>query len=338
MMRALVLESARPVEQNPLVVKELPLPEPAPRQVRVRVSACGVCRTDLHIVEGELSLPRLPLVPGHQIVGVVEARGASADQFREGDRIGIPWLNHTCGRCRFCAREQENLCEQAQFTGYHADGGYAEYTVVDEEFAYPIPAAFSDTAAAPLLCAGIIGYRALRLSEVRPGERLGLYGFGGSAHIAIQVARHWGCEILVFTRNTHHQDLARRLGAAWTGQSEDDPPGQLDAAIIFAPVGILVPTALRHLRKGGVVALAGIYMSPIPSLEYATVYHEKTIRSVANSTRQDARELLQLAEDVPIQTETETFPLAAANQALLHLKQSEIRGAAVLKVSDPAQA
>lgn len=329
-MRAMVLERAGPIDSCPLLEKDWPAPEPGPGEVRIQVRACGVCRTDLHIVEGELDLPRLPLVPGHQVVGMVEARGPGADRFREGDRVGVPWLHRTCGRCPFCARRRENLCVSAEFTGYHAHGGYAQYTLVPDEFAHPLPASFSDSDLAPILCAGIIGYRALRLSEVRPGEALGLYGFGGSAHITLQVARHRGCQVFVFTRSEEHRELARKLGADWAGGARDKPPGQLDGAIIFAPVGSLVPEALRVLRKGGIVALAGIYMTPIPEIDYSRLYHEKMIRSVANNTREDARELLELAAEIPIRTEVETFPLTQANQALRNLKESRVKGAAVL--------
>jgi alcohol dehydrogenase, propanol-preferring len=330
----MVLETPAKIEERPLRAREYPVPEPQGAEIRIRVNACGLCHTDLHTVEGDLALPRLPVIPGHQIVGVVEALGPDAVGFREGDRAGVPWLYKTCGRCYFCLGARENLCERAQFTGLHADGGYAEYAVVPHDFAYPLPAGFSDPETAPLLCAGIIGYRALRLSEVRRGERLGLYGFGGSAHIAIQVARHWGCEIYVFTRSQEHRALARALGASWTGGADEEPPAPLDSAIIFAPAGNLVPEALRVLRRGGTIALAGIYMSPIPVLEYQSIYHEKAIRSVANSTRQDARELLGLAREIPIRTEVETFGLGQANEALLRLKQSRIRGAGVLTMTE----
>ncbi len=329
-MRAMVLEKPADVREAPLRAVESPEPEPGLGEIRVRVKACGLCHTDLHIVEGELPAPRLPVIPGHQIVGVVEARGEGASRFREGDRVGVPWLHDACGACEYCARGRENLCEFARFTGLHVNGGYAEFTVVSQDFAYPVPVSFSDEAAAPLLCAGIIGYRALRLSEIRPGETLGLYGFGASAHIAIQVARHWKCEVYVFTRSKEHRQLARELGAAWTGRAEEDPPTRIHSAVIFAPAGPLVPEALRVLRKGGVIALAGIYMSPIPSLEYSSIYHERTLRSVANSTRQDAHEILRLAGEIPIRTEIETFALEEANEALLRLKESRIRGAGVL--------
>jgi propanol-preferring alcohol dehydrogenase len=299
------------------------------------VRACGVCHTDLHTVEGDLPLPTLPLIPGHQVVGVVEAAGASARQFREGDRVGIPWLHSTCGVCKYCRRGLENLCEQARFTGYHANGGYAEATLVSESFAYSLPDQFTDVEVAPLLCAGVIGYRALRLSNVRPGERLGLYGFGASAHIVIQLARHQSCEVYVFTRAAAHQELARTLGATWAGTAQDEPPARLDAAIVFAPAGSLALDALRLLRRGGTVALAGVTMSPIPEINYdSLLYHERIVRSVANSTREDVRELLRLATEIPVRTEVETFDLADANRALQLMKQSKIRGAGVLKIAD----
>ncbi len=329
----MVLEQPRCADEDPLNPRELSTPIPAPGEIRVRVRACGVCHTDLHTVEGDLPLPRLPLVPGHQIVGFVEAVGAGVRQFREGDRVGIPWLYSTCGECSYCRKGLENLCDSARFTGYHVHGGYAEATVVSETFAHPLPDGFSDLDAAPLLCAGIIGYRSLRLSNAQPGERLGLYGFGASAHIVIQLARHMGCEVYVFTRAESHRQLARRLGAAWVGGSEDKPPGQLDAAIIFAPAGPLALDALRVLRKGGTVALAGITMSPIPQIDYAALYHERILRSVANSTREDARNFLRLAGEIPVRVEVETFKLEEANQALQALKHSKIHGAGVLSIS-----
>jgi alcohol dehydrogenase, propanol-preferring len=331
-MRAMVLESTRPAEENPLSLREVPLPDPGPRQVRVRVKVCGVCHTDLHIVEGELKLPRLPLIPGHQIVGVVDALGKGARAFKEGDRVGIPWLNWTCGECRFCRKGLENLCERIRFTGFHSDGGYAEATLIDESFAYPMPKEFSDLQAAPLLCAGIIGFRSLRLSGVERGDRLGLYGFGASAHIVIQLARHLECEVYVFTRSEEHKKLARELGAAWTGSAQDEAPEKVDGAIIFAPAGRLVHDALRATRKGGTVALAGITMSPIPEMDYDLLYHERVLRSVANSTREDARGLLRLAAEIPVRTEVQSFKLEEANLALQSLKHSRIRGAAALVI------
>ncbi len=333
-MRAMVLERAALAEENPLRAMEQAVPRPGPGEIRVRVRACGVCHTDLHTVEGDLPLPRLPLVPGHQIVGVVDSLGAGVRQFREGDRVGIPWLYSTCGACEYCRNGLENLCESARFTGYHVDGGYAEAAVVAEAFAYPLPEKFSDLEAAPLLCAGIVGYRSLRLSNLRPGERLGLFGFGASAHIVIQLARHMGCEVYVFTRAESHRQLAKQLGAAWVGASEDQPPGRLDSGIIFAPAGRLVLDALRVLRKGGTLALAGITMSPVPQIDYdSLLYHERTIRSVANSTREDARNFLRLAAEIPVRTEIETFRLEDANQALQALKHSKIHGAGVLNIS-----
>jgi propanol-preferring alcohol dehydrogenase len=331
-MRALILEHARPVEENPLREADLPVPAPGSGDVRVKVRACGLCHTDLHTVEGDLPAHKRPVVPGHQIVGVVDAVGASVTAYKDGDRVGVPWLYSTDGRCEFCRCGLENLCPNARFTGYDVDGGYAEYAVVPANFCYPIPAVFSDENAAPLLCGGIIGYRSYRLTAVRPGENLGLYGFGASAHLVIQLARHQKCNVFVFTRNQAHRTLARELGAVWTGRAEDTPPEPLHAAIIFAPAGSLVPEALRVLRKAGTLALAGITMSQIPALDYSLLYHEKVVRSVANSTRQDAREFLALAAEVPLKTEVQIFDLSQANRALQALKQSEIRGAGVLRV------
>jgi len=328
----MLLERPQPVADSPLLLRDLPTPTPGNGEIRVRVRCCGLCHTDLHTVEGDLQLPKLPVVPGHQIVGLVDALGPGAKIFKKGDRVGIPWLHSTDNQCGYCRRGLENLCDQAQFTGYHVDGGYADYTTVHENYAYPIPEVFSDENAAPLLCAGIIGYRSYRLSGVAPGQRLGLYGFGASAHLVLQLARHQGCEVYVFTRTPIHREFGQRLGAAWVGSAEDTPPHQLDAAIIFAPAGALVPQALRVLRKAGTLALAGITMSSIPSMDYALLYHERVIRSVANSTRQDAREFLQLAAEVPLETEVELFDLEQANQALQALKKSEIKGAAVLRM------
>jgi len=332
-MRAMVLRQPRPVDENPLDMAEVPLPEPGKGQVRLRVLACGVCHTDLHTVEGELELPRLPLIPGHQIVGLVEKRGPQADRFQVGNRVGVGWLGWACGQCSFCQRGEENLCPNARFTGLHLDGGYAEYAVVDERFAYPLPERLSAVEAAPLLCAGIIGYRALRLSEIKPGERLGLYGFGASAHLAIQVAVHWGCHVYAFSRGEEHLRLARELGAVWTGRAEESPPEPLDSSVIFAPAGRLVPIALGHLRRGGTLAINAVYMSDIPQMPYSLIYWERTLRSVANFTRQDAEEFLRLAGEIPVRTEVEAFPLTEANEALQKLKRGEIRGAAVLAVA-----
>jgi propanol-preferring alcohol dehydrogenase len=332
-MKAMLLRETKPVEERPLELVELPLPEPGPSEVRLQVQACGVCRTDLHTVEGDLDLPRLPLVPGHQIVGVVEAAGENSARFKPGQRVGVPWLYSSCGKCAFCRQGLENLCEDARFTGLHADGGYAEAMVVPQDFAYSIPNGFTDIAAAPLLCAGIIGYRALKLSGIKPGQRLGMYGFGGSAHVTIQVARHWNCEVYAFTRSEAHRKLARELGAGWTGRAEDTPPAKLHASIIFAPAGELVLEALRVLERGGTVALAGVTMTPIPEIDYdRLLYWERGVRSVANFTRQDAEELLRVAAEIPIETTVQTFPLEEANEALLALKRSEIDGTAVLVI------
>jgi propanol-preferring alcohol dehydrogenase len=332
-MRAMVLHKPGPVEHAPLRLEEVTLPVPHEREVRVQVRCCAICHTDLRIVEGDLALPRVPVIPGHQIVGIVEALGPQARKFKEGDRIGIPWLHSTDGTCYYCRHGSENLCDNVQFTGYHVDGGYAEFAVVGEEFAYHIPNSFSDEHAAPLLCAGIVGYRAYRISGVSPGDRLGLYGFGASAHLVLQLARYQGCEVYVFTRADTHRELATRLGAVWAGRAKDPPPAPLDSAIIFAPAGSLVPLALRSLRKGGTLALAGITMSAIPQLDYSLLYHERAIRSVANSTRQDCREFLELAARASLNTEIEVFDLAQANQALHALKNSEIKGAGVLRVA-----
>lgn len=331
-MKSMVLPAPRPVEESPLSLRDLPTPQPGPGEILLRVRACGVCHTDLHTVEGELALPRLPVVPGHQVVGTVAEVGEGVRTFRPGDRVGVPWLYSSCGTCAFCRRGEENLCENAQFTGLHVDGGYAEYMVARADFAYPIPEHFSDAEAAPLLCAGIIGYRSLRLSEVKPGERLGLFGFGASAHLAIQVARHWGCEVFVFTRSEEHRRLAQDLGAAWTGAPDQEPPVPLDRAILFAPAGHLVHNVLRALRRGGTLAINAIHMSPIPELPYALLYWERTIRSVANSTRRDAQEFLQVAAEIPVQTTVEEYPLEEANRALAQLKRGQVRGAAVLRI------
>jgi alcohol dehydrogenase, propanol-preferring len=322
----------QPIIDNPLHLNEIAQPEPAANDLLLHVRACGICHTDLHIVEGELPQRKSPLIPGHQIVGIVEKIGKSVTNHKVGDRVGVAWLHWTCGICEHCKCGEENLCDYAKFTGYDVDGGYAEYTVVPSEFAYSIPTQFSDEAAAPLLCAGIIGFRSLRLCNIQRGQRLGLYGFGASAHIAIQVARHWGCDVYVFSRNEHHRKLAEQLGAAWTGTTDAVPPHLLHSAISFAPAGELVPVALSVLRKGGTLALAGIYVSPIPSFEYPLLYYERMIRSVANSTRQDAIDFLKIAAEIPVRTEVEVFPLSEANRALQLLKESKIQGAGVLNI------
>lgn len=295
--------------------------------------ACGLCHTDLHIIEGELIPHKTPLTPGHQVVGEVEALGEGAGRFGVGDRVGMAWLHHACGKCEFCLVGKENLCESALFTGYDVDGGYAQYTLAYEDFAYAIPADFPDTQAAPLMCAGVIGYRALRLAEVPDGGRLGLYGFGASAHIVIQIAVHLGYRVYVYSRSKEHRMLARELGAVWAGSAQEGAPERLHSAIIFAPAGNLVPPALEGLEKGGTLALAGIYMTPIPELDYTRhLYHEKTLRSVANSTRKDAEELLELAAKIPIRTQVQVYPLDRANEALSLLKAGKIQGAGVLEI------
>ena len=325
-MRAMVLDEQR----APLRAGELPDPEPGPGQVLVRVHACGVCRTDLHVVDGDLTEPKLPLVPGHQIVGTVVGAGEGAERFGLGDRVGVPWLGWTCGECAYCKSGRENLCDRARFTGYDIDGGYADLATADERFCFPIPEGYPDLQAAPLLCAGLIGYRALRLSG--EGERLGLYGFGASAHILCQVAAHQGRRVFAFTRegDVEGQDFARRLGAEWAGAVGDAVPEPLDAAIVFAPVGELVPAALRASAKGATVVCAGIHMSDIPSFPYEILWGERTIRSVANLTRRDGEEFMRLAPAVPVRTEVQEYLLGSANSALDDLRAGRVRGAAVL--------
>jgi propanol-preferring alcohol dehydrogenase len=327
-MLAMVLEQPG----QPLKPVDLPIPTPAPDQVLLRVHACGICRTDLHIVDGELPDPKLPLVPGHQIVGTVAGLGKQVQHFKLGDRVGVPWLGSTCQHCRYCLSGRENLCDYAKFTGYQLNGGYAEYTVADEQFCFPIPADYPDLQAAPLLCAGLIGYRALRMTG--DAKRLGFYGFGAAAHILIQVARHQGRQVYAFTRSGDHegQAFARHLGAVWAGGSEERPSDELDAAIIFAPVGNLVPAALRATAKGGIVVCAGIHMSDIPSFPYKILWEERVLRSVANLTRQDGDEFLTLAPQIPIRTDVNSFPLTQANEALSALRHGDFNGAAVLVV------
>ncbi|MDH3251682.1 MAG: zinc-dependent alcohol dehydrogenase family protein [Ignavibacteria bacterium] len=332
-MKAVRLHSTGNLEESALKVEEVERPVPRNDEILLRVRTCGICHTDLHIVEGDLPLPKIPLTPGHQIVGIVEECGPGAGEFSRGDRLGVPWLYDVCGRCEFCRSGRENLCDNVRFTGYHVDGGYAEFALVRQGFAYRIPEEFNDLDAAPLLCAGVIGFRALRLSGIKPEEHLGLFGFGASAHIALQVARHWGCEVFVFTRSTIHQELARMLGAVWVGNADDAPPERVDSAVIFAPAGRLVPAALRVLKKGGTIALAGIHMSPIPEMEYSLLYEERTVRSVANSTRDDVRDLLKVAAAASVHTEVESFALEEAPIALRKLKNSELRASGALAVS-----
>jgi len=334
-MKAMILRQFSPIEHNPLTFEEVPTPEPGLHDILIRVHVCGVCHTDLHTVEGDLPEVVLPIIPGHQVVGTVERIGSNASRFQAGGRVGVAWLYSTEEDCKYAQRGKENLCDNARFTGYHENGGYAEYIKIPEEFAYPIPAAFSDQNAAPLLCAGIIGYRALRLSEVKPGQNLGLIGFGASAHVAIQVAVHWGCPVYVFSRSEEHRALAESLGAVWTGTIKDEPPEKMDSIVNFTPAGPTVLDGMRLLDKGGTQALAGIYMSPIPEMDYTKyVYHERTLRSVANATRQDGNELLNLAAEIPIETTTQSFPLEEANAVLRLLADSKIDGAAVLQIKD----
>ena len=331
-MLAQRLETPAPAQEHPLKTVELPLPLPGKGQVRLRVRYCGVCHTDLHTVEGEIHPPRLPLTPGHQVVGVVDALGEDVDGVRVGQRVGVPWLYSTCGECRYCRSGDENLCERAMFTGFDVDGGFAEAMLADARFVLPLPEAISDQDAAPLLCAGIIGYRSLLKADLRRGERLGLFGFGASAHLAIQVARHWDCEVYVFTRSVEHRRHAEELGASWVGGAEETPPKQLDRAVTFAPVGWLVPMALEKLRPGGTLAINAIHMSDIPSFPYPLIYGERTLRSVANATYQDGVDFLRLAAEIPIRPETTLYPLAAANQALQDVKESRLNGEAVLEI------
>jgi propanol-preferring alcohol dehydrogenase len=325
-MRAMLLDSAG----SPLRAAEVPAPRPAPGQVLVRVRACAVCRTDLHVVDGELPGPKLPLIPGHEIIATVESLGEGATRFAVGARVGIPWLGWTCGECPSCRAGRENLCDRARFTGYTLDGGYAEQATVDERFAFPIPDTLADAEAAPLMCAGLIGYRSLRMAG--DAQRLGLYGFGAAAHIVAQIARHQGREFYAFTRTGDRdaQEFARSLGAAWAGDSEALPPRPLDAAILFAPVGALVPLALRAVVKGGTVVCGGIHMSDIPSFPYALLWEERVVRSVANLTRRDAEEFLALAPRIPVRIHCETLPLERANDALARVRSGRLRGAAVL--------
>ncbi|MGH9049882.1 MAG: zinc-dependent alcohol dehydrogenase family protein [Acidimicrobiia bacterium] len=331
--RAVVVRGPAPIGTGPLELVERAAPRPGPGEVRVRVGACACCRTDLHVVEGDLELPRLPVVPGHQAVGVVDELGPGCTRLRAGERVGVAWLHRTCGVCEFCRRGEENLCEVAEFTGWTVDGGYADAITVPEDFAVRLPEGLSDLEVAPLLCAGVIGYRALRRAEVEPGERVALLGFGASAHLALQVLRHWGCETVVMTRGERHRALARELGATWVGAADEGPPRPCDRAVVFAPAGELVPVALAAIRPGGTVALAGIHMSTIPPLDYALLWRERSLRSVANMTRRDAEEFMTLAVEAGVRTSFETFPLEAANEALAAIASDAVQGAAVLVVA-----
>ncbi len=332
-MKAQVLERAAPIETAPLRLVDRDLPEPGPGEVRLRVSVCACCRTDLHVVTGDLDLPKLPIVPGHQVVGTVEALGDGSTRLHLGERVGVCWLHWADGVCGYCRRGEENLCEHATFTGWTADGGYAEAITVPEDFAIHLPDALDDLAASPLLCAGAVGYRALRRAEIQPGERVLLMGFGSSAHLAIQVLRYWGCEVVVLTRGERHRELARELGADWVGHADELPPETCDRAVIFAPAGELVPVALRAVRPAGTVSLAGIHMSTIPAMDYALLWRERSLRSVANLTRRDAEEFMALAAEAGVRAEFDTYPLAAANAALAAIAADSVRGSAVLEVA-----
>lgn len=332
-MRAWTVRAPGPIESTPLVLEERPVPELQPDQALLRVLTCGVCRTDLHVAEGDLPPVRESVVPGHQIVGVVERVGAGVRGLTTGQRVGVTWLASACGRCAYCVQGKENLCERPTFTGYHVDGGYAEYAVANAAYVFRVPDAISDLEAAPLLCAGVIGYRALRLAKAQRARRLGLIGFGASAHLAMQVARYWGCEVYVFTRGERHQRLAREMGAVWAGEASDDPGVGLDSAIIFAPAGDLVPQALDRLARGGTLAINAVYMTPIPSFDYRRLYWEREIRSVANVTREDVHAFLALAATIPVRARVQPYAFEDANRALTDLKAGRVEGAAVLEVS-----
>lgn len=330
-MLAMRLHAPGPIESAPLRADDVPVPAPAAGELRLRVTACGMCRTDLHVIEGDLPFLGRPVTPGHQIVGVVDTVGADVTGFAAGERVGVAWLRNVCGACAYCRRGDENLCERAQFTGYHVDGGFAEYALVPADFAYRIPAVFGDAEATPLLCAGIIGYRALVRSNLRKGGTLGIYGFGSSAHITLQIARHWGCQVFVATRGEKHRAFARELGAEFVGEADAPLPAKVDAAIVFAPAGELVPVALRAVDKGGTVALAGIHMSEVPAMTYEPhLFYEKNLRSVTANTRADAEALLQEAAAIPIRPRVTTFSLREANAALARLKGDALNGTGVL--------
>ncbi|HXX16023.1 MAG TPA: zinc-dependent alcohol dehydrogenase family protein [Candidatus Eremiobacteraceae bacterium] len=331
-MKACLLRTPMAIEKNPLQFTDIPEPKPGAGEVLVRVQVCGVCRTDLHVIEGELPPKLSPIIPGHQVVGTIEETASRTGRFSKGARVGIAWLHKTDGTCGYCRRGEENLCDAPLFTGYTVNGGYAEWIVAPEDFVYPIPEGLANEHAAPLLCAGIIGYRCLRLAQLERGSKLGFYGFGAAAHVAIQVARYWGVDVYVSTRDARHQTLAKELGAKWSGGTLEAPPEKLDAVIVFAPAGEIVPAALKAVRKGGRLILGGIHMSDIPSFPYDLLYQERTIRSVANNTREDGRQFLKLAAEIPVRTHIQLYPLRDANLALNALKTDAISGAAVLQV------
>ncbi len=331
-MKALLLHRQQPVEEEPLVPGDVAVPTPDDGEILIRVRACGVCHTDLHVVEGDLPARILPIIPGHQAVGIVERTGKDVRLIRVGQRVGVAWLYGTDGTCEYCRSGRENLCAGAKFTGYDVNGGFAEFLIARPEFVHPLSGRLGDAEAAPLLCAGIVGYRAYKLSGVRPGESLGLIGFGASAHLVLQVAKHHGCKVYVFSRSPHHRSMAESMGADWTGPLDRKAPALLHGIVSFAPAGSVVPAALAALRKGGVLALAGITMTPIPETDYGLLYHEKSIRSVANNTREDAREFLAIAEEIPLRTSVEVFPLREGNRVLRMLKESRLNGAGVLMI------
>jgi propanol-preferring alcohol dehydrogenase len=324
---------AGPIHAGPLELVDLPIPQPGTGQVRLRILVCGACHTDLHIAEGDITPPVLPITPGHQVVGIVDSLGPGVTTPKVGERIGVPWFYDACGTCEFCLRGEENLCSQAHFTGFHVPGGFAEFMLVEAKYALPIPGSITDEQAAPLLCAGIIGYRSLQKTDIRPGERVGLFGFGASAHLAIQVARYWDCPVYVFTRAPEHREHALSLGADWAGGAEDQAPALLDRAVIFAPAGAIVHHALRKLRPGGTLAINAIHMSPIPEMPYDLIYGERTLRSVANATFQDGVDFLKLAAEIPIHSTVNVYDLNQANQALGDIKDSRINGEAILLIS-----
>lgn len=332
-MRVMRLYESADIRKKPLVFEKTPIPEPGVNEVRLKVNYCGVCRTDLHIAEGDIAPPKLPLVPGHQVEAIIDKVGKDSQlDLNIGDRVGVPWFYSSCGSCEFCQRGNSNLCSSTKFTGFHVDGGFADFMVVKSRSVLPIPRSIPDGQAAPLLCAGIIGYRSLIRSGIKPGERLGLFGFGASAHITIQVARHWGCEVYVFTRSRSHQEHAEELGARWVGMPDDTPDKFLQGAIIFAPAGDIVPLALNRVGPGGTVAINAIYMSPIPRMEYSTIYEERNLCSVANATYRDGEEFLSIAAEVPIVSSIEIFDLESANEALSAVKESRVNGEAVLAI------
>jgi len=333
-MKAMRLFQYMPIEKNPLRLVDVPKPVPGDGQVRIKINYCGVCHTDLHTVEGDIHPPKLPITPGHQVVGVIDEIGDCVTKVHVGMRVGVPWFYDACGKCEFCQNGQENLCEKARFTGFHVDGGYAEYMLAEENFVLPLPDGISDVQTAPLLCAGIIGYRSLKKSDLAPGETLGLFGFGASAHLAIQVARYWGCDVYVFTRSKIHRQHAEELGAKWVGGAEDNPPIKIDRAIIFAPDGKIVPMALEKLKPSGTLAINAIHMTPIPTFPYELIYGERTLRSVANATYMDGVEFLKIAAKIPIKSTVTLYDLEDANKALDDVKHSRINGEAVLRIGE----